>query len=94
MTLTEFLLQRIAEDEAYIGQILSRIVELHAASQHPLTGSLSPYTKEPRDLGIVCDECSGFDDPYIDQVKYPCPTLLILALPYADHPDYREEWAL
>lgn len=24
----------------------------------------------------------------------PCPTLRLLALPYADHPGYREEWAL
>ena len=24
--------------------------------------------------------------------SYPCRTLLALALPYADHPDYREEW--
>jgi hypothetical protein len=22
----------------------------------------------------------------------PCDTLLLLALPYADHPDYRETW--
>jgi hypothetical protein len=27
--------------------------------------------------------CNGIDD---------CPTLCALALPYADHPDYREEW--
>lgn len=24
--------------------------------------------------------------------RFPCPTLRLLALPYADHPDYREEW--
>jgi hypothetical protein len=24
--------------------------------------------------------------------KYPCDTLKILALPYADHPSYRAEW--
>lgn len=23
---------------------------------------------------------------------FPCPTLRLLSLPYADHPDYREEW--
>lgn len=23
---------------------------------------------------------------------YPCTTLRLLALPYSDHPDYREEW--
>lgn len=25
--------------------------------------------------------------------NYPCKTLRLLALPYADHPDYRPEWA-
>lgn len=29
----------------------------------------------------------------VDRVEYPCPTLRLLALPYADHPDYRQEWA-
>ncbi|MFZ3473109.1 DUF6221 family protein [Streptomyces sp. 4.24] len=24
--------------------------------------------------------------------EYPCETLRLLALPYADHPDYRQEW--
>jgi hypothetical protein len=24
--------------------------------------------------------------------SYPCDTLKLLALPYADHPDYRDEW--
>lgn len=24
---------------------------------------------------------------------WPCPTLRLLALPYAGHPDYRQEWA-
>ncbi|MCT9092817.1 DUF6221 family protein [Streptomyces sp. ASQP_92] len=27
-----------------------------------------------------------------DKHELPCPTLRLLALPYADHPDYREEW--
>jgi len=25
-------------------------------------------------------------------LAYPCPTLRLLALPYADHPAYRDEW--
>jgi len=28
-----------------------------------------------------------------DAAAWPCPTLRLLALPYADHPGYREEWA-
>jgi hypothetical protein len=38
--------------------------------------------------GWVCDTC---DNGEVEQV-FPCPTLRLLALPYADHPDYREEW--
>lgn len=30
--------------------------------------------------------CSGCGHPE------PCPTLRLMALPFADHPDYREEW--
>ena len=32
------------------------------------------------------------DDGYTDEQNWPCPTLRALALPYAEHPDYREEW--
>jgi hypothetical protein len=36
------------------------------------------------------------DGPYMVTVQrpllYPCPTLRLLALPYADCPDYRQEW--
>ena len=24
--------------------------------------------------------------------RFPCPTIRLLALPYSDHPDYRDEW--
>ncbi|MGP4085473.1 DUF6221 family protein [Streptomyces sp. KR55] len=49
-----------------------------------------------------CTTCAGpedFDDDadghrtWSRSAKpFPCPTLRLLALPYADHPDYREEW--
>lgn len=32
----------------------------------------------------LCDRCAGSPED--------CPTLQLLALPYADHPDYRDEW--
>ena len=28
----------------------------------------------------------------LTRTRWPCPTLRALALPYAAHPDYREEW--
>jgi hypothetical protein len=29
-----------------------------------------------------------------DKHELPCPTLRLLALPYVDHPEYLQEWAL
>ena len=49
----------------------------------------------------VCAECGGADwkpsgadrvDPYPWVMPWPCPTLRLLALPYADHELFREEW--
>jgi hypothetical protein len=37
-------------------------------------------------------DCPGPWPGYQDAPNEPCPTLRILALPYADHPDYRESW--
>ncbi|MEU9002986.1 DUF6221 family protein [Streptomyces sp. NPDC048551] len=39
-----------------------------------------------------CTTCSWRDQMDELWVQYPCPTLRLLALPYADHPDYREQW--
>lgn len=35
-----------------------------------------------------CRRCAGRRG----HEPWPCPTLRALALPYADHPDYRQEW--
>lgn len=93
MTITEFLLARIAEDEAEAAK----------------AGSFTPWDRpfERDDYGHLlvqpdrvlaeceakrrivdrysgCDDCGAGDDP--------CDALRFLALPYADHPDYRKEW--
>lgn len=106
MTLTEFLLARIAEDAEHARLKLTphgsapgsmvrvlaeceakrRIVGLHA----PIT--LRRITYPGGRLNEV--QACGYDT-YEDGagwVDYPCWTLQILALPYASHPDYREEW--
>lgn len=41
----------------------------------------------PNEYGL-CDVCVLNDDAR----RAPCPTLRLLTLPYADHPDYRGEW--
>ncbi|MFI7643722.1 DUF6221 family protein, partial [Nonomuraea sp. NPDC049400] len=37
------------------------------------------------DVGAQSCGCCGWGD-------FPCATVRVLALPYADHEDYREEW--
>lgn len=36
-----------------------------------------------------CDTCGSVDDR---PIAWPCDTLKLLALPYADRPGYRDEW--
>ena len=98
VTLTEFLLARIAEDERDADCILfdygqgnvesraarvlaeceakRRIVELH----RPIWASDIEWAD--------CAICPSA----LSSGGWPCPTLRALTLPYADHPDHREEW--
>jgi hypothetical protein len=39
-------------------------------------------------------QCVAEDGPTQWHAKDPCATLRLLVLPEADHPDYRQEWAL
>lgn len=46
----------------------------------------------------IVEECGpGVDEvcqSYAGNYVYaPCPTLRAVAVPYADHPDYQQEWA-
>ncbi|WP_181785090.1 DUF6221 family protein [Streptomyces phytophilus] len=38
----------------------------------------------------VCRSCEP--DHQFPELSWPCPTLRTLARPYADHPEFREEW--
>ena len=40
----------------------------------------------------VCPTCFSLRNQPAQREPYPCDTLMLLALPYADHPDYRDEW--
>jgi hypothetical protein len=92
MTLTEFLTARLDEDEADargddgsptpIGmwdpdRVLAEVAAKRAIVEIHYNGAPEHYTER-------CSPC--------DTVNEPCRTLLALATPYADHPDYREEW--
>lgn len=55
-----------------------RIIEAHQ--------SLWRSGRAPEHIGPACKTCSS-------QVEgWPCTTLRLLALPYAGHPSFREEW--
>jgi hypothetical protein len=112
MTLTEFLLARIAEDEA-----IARAA--HIAHWDPARGILATCTAKRRLLALHghvsrdgygpsgrcddylgghnegrCSACVAFHAADLDceQAPLPCPTLQLLAMPYADHPDYDPSW--
>ena len=93
MTLTEFLYARIAEDEAAIyapaewkQHVLAecdakrRIVALHETVHNIPTNT------------TFCVVCGIDQAAKVIFGQFPCQTLRLLALPYADHPDYRDEW--
>jgi hypothetical protein len=98
MTLTEFLLARIAEDDEIgcLGEgeystcadlTERRVVECEAKRR---------IVAEHIENGGYCETCSdgyhGFDCEGGWEEPFPCPTLRALALPYADHPSFQEEW--
>ena len=114
LTLTDFLLARIAEDEA-----AARAAE--GPAQTPWRATYGRQVETARDGYLVTpeDEHSYTTDPPDDvalhiarhdpaRVLAECEAkrrivqnaqdpgddlfVAILALPYADHPDYREEW--
>lgn len=95
-TLTEFLLARVAEDEREAGDptwcdCVIEGLPLKHGLQCPIR-LLAECDVKRRIMMLVertgwapgeCDECGS---PGSDAI------LERLALPYADHPDYREEW--
>ncbi|MFI0900582.1 DUF6221 family protein [Streptomyces sp. NPDC020983] len=50
-----------------------------------------PWVAENGDT--ICGRCGREHIDGRPGGHFPCQTLRLLALPYADHPDYRPEWA-
>jgi hypothetical protein len=121
MTLADFILQRIAEDEAAAREAIAmrdRInfirppevpdlafeawedapvpfvavgperVLAECEARRRIVGEHEARWITPENWW-ACDTC-GTPGEY--DVMSPCPTLRLLALPYADHQDHREEW--
>lgn len=97
--LAEFLLARIAEDEAWLvghGHFTEapewvppfwKRVEAECESKRRILEQHCGAIDTGLDTAVgriwVCAGCGQ---------TYPCLTMRYLALPYAGHPDYREEW--
>ena len=99
MTLTEFLLARIDEDEAAARREQDEVAE-RILAQGPITWAFDPaWEKSPFFPARVLRECEakrriveGMDYGDIDNINEP-EVLGLLAAVYSDHPDYRQEWA-
>jgi hypothetical protein len=101
MSLPDFLLARIAEDEA---AELARVGNLPIGIVIPPDSHnrvLAECEAKRRIMQIhacrsmsvarpICDTC--WNDTWMGYADYPCGTLHALAAVYANHPDYRDEW--
>lgn len=122
MTLTEFLLARIAEDEASAKDCLAHPEAMRAYDREVQDTYRQGWKAErASDLisrwhpARVLAECAAkrriveqfqmarfateldideMDDPANTDAEILLTTLVLLALPYADHPDYDETWRL
>jgi hypothetical protein len=121
MTLAEFLLARIAEDEAGPRNWLEarripmedRVIGgVGIPLQYGTGGVDTEWVVDPARVLADCEakrrivqehpQTASIRHPVTDAKIYvcatcdsdvsPCPTLRLLALPYADHPDYQPEW--
>lgn len=116
LTLTDFLLARIAGDErdarGALGSAMTDdalasgwgtervLVECEAKRrilhQHVQMSAGQPLMADYEGADQQCVSCGYAEEWEMTEYgpTFPCPTLLALALPYADHPDFREEWRL
>lgn len=74
--------QRIAREV----EAKRRLIELHERVQ---------LDQNFCELEACCELCSNWDQEGLKQFyePWPCDSLRLLALPYADHPDFQAEWS-
>lgn len=97
-TLTEFLLARLAEDEAEAGwpSFVSSYGKRTARRQLADVEAKRCIVElhKPDAGGEACSTCADWTDRDhgVAGVDYPCPTLRLLAPIYADHESFDESW--
>lgn len=102
------LLGASAAEEAFVARwdpagVLAEVETKRAILAHHRTSTFTDVSLGIRGwtVCLVChcvmDEPDDWDEaeewryPLV-QYQFPCPTLRLLAQPYADHPDYQAEW--
>ena len=91
MTLTDFLLARIAEDEA----LAHRVFEDEGTWFSVTLSRVLAECEAKRRIVRMRQNAKAFVDEVVVGMliaKTLDAALAHLALPYADHPDYRQEW--
>jgi len=91
VTLTEFLLARIAEDEKWRWHIdYCRALDDGACDCQATERVLAECDAKRRRLALL----DAVNDERVPRLSIYLRDLLprLEALPYADHPDYRQEW--
>lgn len=86
MTLAEFLLARLAESTEYWRARRTREIDRQSIDRVLADfDAKRRIVDEHTEAGTKwCPSCDGQDQP--------CTTIRLLALSYADHPGYRDEW--
>jgi hypothetical protein len=100
MTLIDFLLARIAEDEAaapdgslWLGGEMPWLLEEGDPPNFPITVDPRRVLAEceaKRKIAAVCAEMEARSENIVG--SYAHEILCLLALPYRDHPDFRDFW--
>ena len=95
MHLEDFVLARIADDEA-TAQQRGPTIERRGYSADQILRDAQSKRRLVRLHGGHRDRCSvcfkhGATGELVQELS-PCHTLRILGLAYADHPEYREQW--
>jgi len=85
------------EQAQHIADNDPRFVLADVAAKRRLLAGHGPGRWVDESGGRWKDEPDNWDPPWQrcageEWTSYPCETVRLLALPYAGHPDYREEW--
>jgi hypothetical protein len=95
LTLTDFLLARIAEDEARFRRVEFELSYINLFDRLLAECEAKRRIVELRyswNLQAERNPEPPFSSIFQTQVNTADAILRALALPYADHPDYRDEW--